>query len=422
MSPFSPIITLSKVAHRRFILGRQGLWPGRRWRGLEGVATALTECEALQLDPLNIVARSHDIALYGRVLDYQPDYLYDVCYQQRRFFDYGGALFLYPMRELPYWRVAMSRDDVYSRWVTFRREHPETVAQVRQALAENGPLGNRDFTGNHRVNSYRGSKDTSIALYYLWLTGEAMIHHRDGFERVYDLHSRVAPAELDYTAPVDEAEAYFARKTIGFVGLARLVGWRAGVSDAINRKLTKSEGEAWMERLVDAGEVVAVRVEGDKDMRFALASDLPILETLQAGETPDAWQPLETSTLDEVTFLSPLEICSARGRAAKLFDFEYVWEVYKPVEQRRWGYYVLPILYSDRLVARMDSRLERATNMLRILGFWLEDPAPGYPLALGDDPAFAAAFKRGLHRFMQLAGAQSVVFPDNMPDTLCLEV
>jgi uncharacterized protein YcaQ len=121
---------------------------------------------------------------------------------------------------------------------------------------------------------------------------------------------------------------------------------------------------------------------------------------------------LETNTLDEVTILAPLEICSARGRAAKLFDFEYVWEVYKPVEQRRWGYYVLPILYGDRLVARLDPRLERETATLRILGFWLEDQA------LGDDPAFAAAFQRGLRRFMQLAGAHSVVLPESMPPAL----
>ena len=84
-------ITISTTTHRRFILGKQGLWPGRRFAGNEGVAAALHQMDALQLDPLNVIARSQDIALHGRVLDYRPEHLYQVAYEQRGFFDYGGA-------------------------------------------------------------------------------------------------------------------------------------------------------------------------------------------------------------------------------------------------------------------------------------------------------------------------------------------
>jgi uncharacterized protein len=137
-----------------------------------------------------------------------------------------------------------------------------------------------------------------------------------------------------------------------------------------------------------------------------------VLETLLSGGIPPEWQPLETTTEEEVTLLAPLEITSARGRASKLFGFDYVWEVYKPLEQRRWGYYVLPILWGDRLVGRLDPRLERDSQTLRILGFWLEDPA------LADDPAFASAFQRGLGRFMRFVGAQSLELPASMPAAL----
>ena len=106
--------------------------------------------------------------------------------------------------------------------------------------------------------------------------------------------------------------------------------------------------------------------------------------------------------LDEVTFLAPLEIVSARGRAKQVFDFEYIWEVYKPVRQRRWGYYVLPILYGDDLVARLDPRLDRETMTLHINGFWLEDDAPS------DDPTFADALAKGLTRFASFVGALQV--------------
>jgi len=98
---------ISKEAARRYVLGRQGLWPGRRWAGKEGTAQALRYVECVQMDPLNVIARSHDLVLWGRVLDYQPDYLEALMYRDREFFDYGGNLRIYPMSELPYWRAVI---------------------------------------------------------------------------------------------------------------------------------------------------------------------------------------------------------------------------------------------------------------------------------------------------------------------------
>jgi uncharacterized protein YcaQ len=126
-----------------------------------------------------------------------------------------------------------------------------------------------------------------------------------------------------------------------------------------------------------------------------------LLEELDAGRVPGTWQPLGPSTQDEVTFVAPLEIVSARGRAKEVFDFEYIWEVYKTVEQRRWGYYVLPILYGDDLVGRLDPKLDRKTMTLEIKGFWLEADTVV-------DVAFADALGRGLARFAKFVDAKKV--------------
>ncbi|MFI0610037.1 MAG: DNA glycosylase AlkZ-like family protein, partial [Anaerolineae bacterium] len=156
---------------------------------------------------------------------------------------------------------------------------------------------------------------------------------------------------------------------------------------------------AWRRDRLDAGDLLSVSVEGWRHPVFALAEDLPLLRDLAAGRVPAAWQPLEADTYQEAVFLSPLDVVSARGRAKQLFDFDYVWEVYKPLEQRRWGYYTLPILWGDRLVGRFDGKLDRPANTLRILGFWLEDPATG------KDPDFAAALGRGMARYLRFLGA-----------------
>lgn len=395
-------VTISQQTARRFILGRQGLWPGRRWAGRDGVAAAIHACEAVQLDPLNVVARSHDLVVWGRVWDYTPADLEHWLYQARAFFDYGGALFIYPMAELPYWRVAMARQAQRPDRAAFAAAHPSLLEQVRAELRARGPLGNRDFEGGQRVNSYRGRKDTALALYHLWITGEVMIHHRRRFERFYDLTERVAPPALQHTAPTTEAEAFLVRKAIAFVGLTRLSGWRASVAYYLQRPVTAAAARAWLAQLVEEGSVAPVRLAGDSEMRYALAQDVPALEALETGQLPDGWQPLTRSTEEEVIFLAPLDIVSARGRAKKLFDFDYVWEVYKPAAARRWGYYTLPVLYGDRLVARLDPRLERQEGVLRLLGFWLEADAPA------TDPAFGLALGRGLARLAQLAGVRQV--------------
>src|SRR6476620_10694980 len=121
------MLTIDIDTARRFILGKQGVWPGRRWRGITGTEQAMREMEYLQLDPLQIIARSQDITLHSRVLDYTPGMWEDVTYRQRKFFDWGGWLAVRPMDELPHWRVVMrrERDGDYgdSRLRKMAREH-----------------------------------------------------------------------------------------------------------------------------------------------------------------------------------------------------------------------------------------------------------------------------------------------------------
>ena len=394
--------SISQNTFRRFLLGSQGLWPGRRFQGLEGVETALRLIQGLQLDPLNVAARSQDIAMYGRVLDYEPRNLYQMAYERRQAFDYGGILFLYPMHEFPYRRAIMPRVEGYSRLKLLRRKFPEAMNHVQQALRENGPMSNRDFSGNGlKYWSYRGRKDTSVALYYSWLLGEVIITNRRGFDRIYDLRERVLPKEYDFTASIRDSEDFFARKTIAFLGMMREKRFRAGWSDAIERTVTQKEERNKLGELYERRIVVSLRMEGSHERWITLAENVPLLDRLESGEIPPEWKPVGLSTMEEVTFLAPLDMVSARGRAKQVFDFEYVWEVYKPVHQRRWGYYTLPILYGDDLVARLDPKLDRSTGEFQILGFWLEKDAP-------KDEAFANALANGLRRFVKMSGAKKV--------------
>lgn len=405
-------IDISKATARRFVLGRQGLWPGRRWSGKEGTAEAIRATEAMQIDPLNVVARSHDIALWGRVHDYQPSHLDQLLYTDRAFFEYGGGLFVYPMSELPYWRVPMRRRIERGRWSEYGAANSALLEEVRAELRARGPLGNRDFNGRARVNNYRGRKDSALALFYLWITGELMIHHRENFQRVYDFRDNIAPPHLNVAATEEEAENFLARKATAFYGILRESRWGGTVAGFMESPVIPKGAKQWLKKFIEEGILTPLKVEGSKERWLVLTEDLPILETLEKGNIPRAWQPLTTTTGEEAVFLAPLEIVSARGRSTWLFDFEYIWEVYKPAEKRRWGYYTIPVLFNDLLVARLDPKLDRKTSTLVINGFWLEDQA------FAHDPAFTAALARVFAHFMTFLKAKRLDISALEPATL----
>jgi uncharacterized protein YcaQ len=390
--------TISLGTARRFILGRQGLWPGRRWKGLRGTEQAMRAMEHLQLDPLVVIARAHELMLQSRVIDYRLEDWATLAYGKRRFFDWGGWLAVRPMDELPHWRVLMRREQASPRWRAFAREHATAIAEMRDVLHERGTLSNRDFTmsARTRVDSYRGRKDSAVALYYLWRMGEAMVARRERFERVYAPTQAVAPMSLIRESSDAEADDFLLRKMVAAQGLTKF----AGVKATLQRDVTATEFKAWRDQRVAEGDLIEVRVEGWRSPHWALGTDAPILETLTAGRVPRGWKPLDTTTEEEATFLSPLD--PVRGRAEELFGFHYRWEVYTPAPKRKYGYYVLPVLWRDMLVARFDAKLDRSDRTLRILGFWLEDDA------LARDEDFGDAMARGLARFLRFLEAERV--------------
>src|SRR6476661_134500 len=285
-------------------MGRGGLWPGRRWRGLEGAGTAMRAMEDLQLDPLVVVARAHDLMLHSRVADYTIDDWATLTYERREFFDWGGWLAVRPMDELPYFRVLMRREREKMHWHEVEREHHDAIEEMRAMLRAGREVSNRDFAmrDRTRIDDYRGRKDTALALHYLWRVGEAMVVRRERFERVYALTEAVAPAWALREVDGAEAEDVLFRKAVAADGLTKLTS----IDSCLRRKDRVAALAAWRERRLADGTLVEVRVEGWRATQVALGSDVGILAELEAGRTPAAWSPLAATTTDEATFLSPL--------------------------------------------------------------------------------------------------------------------
>jgi len=308
------------------------------------------------------------------------------------------------MREFPYWHLPMKNFQMRGmQYESFKHPPKDLVRLILGALRDNGPMGNRDFEGSaFKEWSYRGRKDTAVGLYYLWLTGEVMISSRKGFDRLYDLRERVVPKKYDYVADKKESETHFAIKQINMVNLMKEKRFHYVWKYSIGRpSMPAKEAQDKLDELFENKKIMRVQIEGSKDVWLTLSENKKYLDDLEAGRIPRNWKALDTTTDEEVTLLAPLEMVSARGRAKFVFDFDYVWEVYKPEHQRKWGYYVLPILYKDDLVARLDPKFDRTTNTLHILGFWLEEDTVV-------DSQFVDALGKGLTRFGNMIGADKI--------------
>ncbi len=396
-TPVRPRMRISRTTERRFVLGLQGLWPGRRWKGRGGVRQALAACRGIQVDPLDVVGQNADLVLASRVAGYRREQLDVLLYRERVAFEWGGGVAIHPRDRLPLFASWVRTQGLPARWERWERQHAAIVERVRRDIEARGPLGARDYDDGARTKNYRGGTLEALALYLLWRRLEVLVHHRDGVEKQYDRTDRLFG---EVGAPFDPAETLdrSALETLGWLGLSG----RYGVSylrtqeDGRGRSsLRKSEIR---ERLLERGALVPVEVEGERFPSVVRREDLPLLETVAAGELPRSWRPL--SPEPEAVLLAPLDVVVARDRARSLFDFEYLFEVYKPASERRWGYYVLPILLGDRLVGRFEPRLRSGDGALIVERAWWE---AGVPLATVVDP-----LARGLRRLADRLGTPEI--------------
>lgn len=388
---------ISAETERRFILGSQGLWPGRRWKGRIGVRAAINACRRFQVDPLDVVGRSQDIALASRVVGYRPEDLDAVLYRDRDAYEFGGALRIVPRDQLRLDWSWVQNEGLPTRW---NRWHDENTAVVRRVLKEIdhvGPCDSLHWVDGVRTENYRSSRVEGVALYYLWRSLQVLIHHREANRKFYDRTERLL-GPLPSALSKEETLTEVALETMTWLGLSGREGIPYLRTNEAGRGRSKVTKRQVRQRLLDDGRLSTVKIEGRRELSVLRSDQLPLLEEIADGGVPRLWKPL--SEEPEALFLTPLDIIVDRVRAQTIFDFDYLWEVYKPASQRKWGYYVLPVLLGDRLIGRIEPVRDPSKGSLRVLNAWWENGINAKDVA--------GPVARGLLRMASQQGAKSI--------------
>jgi uncharacterized protein YcaQ len=340
------------------MLAAQGLAHApRRPARKRDVLAAIRRMGVLQIDTINVVARSPYLVLWSRLGDYDPAWLDQLLAEGQLFEYWSHAMCFLPSEDYPLYRRAML-DGVRGGWSgveDWLGQRPELVKHILGRIRREGPLRSADFEASKPITGgFWRRKEEKTALECLHISGELMIARRESFQRVYDLRSRVLPAWKDgrRAANVPARDAVlqaFTLRAVQALGVAHA----AWVPDYY--RLPKTGNLARLEALADAGQLQRVALEGLPGPAY------------RNPAAPRARPPTLT------TLLSPFDpLIWDRQRLRELFGFDYTFEVYLPPAKRTFGYFTLPILHRGALVGRLDPKAHRALGQFEIKALALE--------------------------------------------------
>ena len=346
--------------------------------GKDGVAQTIEHLGYLQIDTIAVVERAHHHTLWTRCPDYQPGFLHDLVAIDRRVFEYWAhAMAFLPMSDYRFYIPRMERHRTTSRaWLSeWKKEHGHILDQVLNRIRKEGALTSKDFELPPGVK--RGTwwdwKPTKRALEILFWQGHLMISERKNFQKVYDLTERVLPPGTNTASPTEEELGRFhVRRALGGLGVAQ----ECEIRDAfhiVNRSLIAKT----LEEMQQSKEAIPLSVEGLDGTYYALTETLEQQDALRSN-TAHIMSPFDNLTIQ-------------RNRMEQLFGFKYTIECYLPEAKRKYGYFVLPVLWRDEFIGRLDSKADRKTKTFIVKKLWFE---PGFQALDEAIPAFAETLAR----------------------------
>ena len=366
------MLTVTQEQARQFILLKQGLLGEHRFIGKNGAYQYIRQAGCIQYDPVDVCGRNAELTLQSRVKGFTKQMLDDLLYRDRLLVDYSDKeLSIWPGEDWPFFARYRERSMTQGRSFA---GIPELEEEAVRYIRANGPVSSDTLPIDGTVfwhssmhwsgHWHKESPAARSVLEQLYTDGVLLIHHKSGTRKYYDLAEKYLPADL-LSAPdpcPDEFswQCWRVLRRIGAVGLL----WNRRSDAWLGISMTAEQRDAAFDRLEKEGSVTPVRVDGLRFPLYLLSGDLPLMESVLSGQA---------SLRPRLEFLAPLDpVLWDRKLIEAVFGYQYTWEIYTPVSRRKYGYYVLPLLYGDRLIGRIEPKADRKTKTLTVQNLWLE--------------------------------------------------
>jgi uncharacterized protein YcaQ len=394
------MLSLTAGQARTLHLAAQGLaTPPARHARRADVRAAVARMALLQIDTIQVVARSPYLVLFSRLGDYQLAWLDELVASARLFETWAHEACIAPIEDYPLHRRSLETRDHWfvNRARRLRRRQGRGMLALLERVRSSGPVKTSDFEAPRRRGAGWWGWKKEKSWLEAWLAlGELMVARREGFQRVYDLASRVHPPSASTVLPsAAEASRALVERSVRALGVTR-AGW---IHDYYRTRPRLDE--AALRPLVDDGTLLTVRVRGWPDAGYLHRDHRALAERVVAGELKAT----------HTALLSPFDpVVWDRERARQLFGFDYRLECYTPAARRRHGYFVLPVLRRGALVGRLDAKAHRAEGRFEVKALHLEEGV-GPSKALLADLAGALSTCARWHRTPEVILGRAVPAP-----------
>lgn len=363
------MIELTNRQARQFLLLKHGLLGEYQFTGKQGVLDFVRQVGCIQFDPIDVCGKNAELVLQSRIKGFTKDLLDELLYKDRLLIDYPDKnLAIMPVEDWPY----------FERYRQAARQHakryPEMEAlteQVRVHIQNHGAICSDDlkldgnFSWRSAIHWSGGNNTSRSVLEQMYSTGELVIHHKKGTRKYYDIAGKyIQPNLLNASEPLKDELEHHKWRVLRRIGAVGLLWNRASDAWLSIWGLKAEQRKEVFRQLLDEARIVAIAVDQVKDTLYCRVEDLPLIEAVLQNPEPKF----------RCELIAPLDnLMWDRRLINALFGFDYTWEIYTPANKRKFGYYVLPLLYGESLIGRAEVIAERKTGALVVKNIWYEN-------------------------------------------------
>lgn len=385
---------ISKNDLRNFYVNYHGFYDFFNMPSSVAIAETFNRLQSIQFDPLNVVGRNAELALFSRIENFSRQDLFNALYSDKTLIDGWDKMMCVFARKdfsrFSYVREQMSED--YIKVINWRAQTDclAFLQEIYDYIQCNGPVLVSDIPSAKTNNGRWGpSKIAGVCCEYLWFGGKIVVEGKKGVVKIYDTAKNVLGEEADKNFFVDKHSfsRWYVKRRISAMGAL----WNKNGGGWLGPFLENKEYRTRIiEELVSCGELLEINVEGVKEPFYICSGDEKYIKKCEA---------------DRAVFIAPLDnLIWDRKLVKNIFDFDYTWEVYVPAAKRKFGYYVLPVMIGDRFVGRFEPCQYRRNETLKIKNFWFESD---YSRSVGDIEKIMTEFER-LAKFLDVELDSSV--------------